>query len=242
MLGFIASQDFSSITITMRIYDSSEGEFIDEVGLRQLLTRIDEIQKRELPPEITVQRWGPILRYLSLSNVLQRDSIISMLIAAAAILCITAMAFRSIPFGLYALVPLATGIMLNVLFMVLAKIPLDMITIMVSSIAIGVGVDDAIHFLIQYRKQMRGQRTSGRQDIEKGIVKTLSVTGRPIVLTTLSILAGLLILSFAAFKPIRYFGVLVAFTLSAACIGTIVVLPAVLALKPRRLAAGGALR
>lgn len=242
VLGLIASQDFSSITISVRIYDSNEGEFIDEVGLRQLLTRIDEIQKRELPPEIAVQRWGPILRYLSLSNILQRDSIISMLIAAAAILCITAMAFRSIPFGLYALVPLATGIMLNVVFMVLAKIPLDMITIMVSSIAIGVGVDDAIHFLIQFRRQMRGQRTSGRQDIEKGIEKTLSVTGRPIVLTTLSILAGLLILSFAAFKPIRYFGVLVAFTLAAACIGTIVVLPAVLALKPGRLAAGGALR
>jgi hydrophobe/amphiphile efflux-3 (HAE3) family protein len=240
VLGSVAGPDFSSITITMRIYDSSAGEFIDEVGLRRLLARIDDVQKRELPPEIAVQRWGPILRYLSLSNILQRDAVLSMLIAAAAILCITAMAFRSIPYGLYALVPLATGIMLNVLFMIVAKIPLDMITIMVSSIAIGVGVDDAIHFLIQFRKQMRGQRASGQQDIEKGIEKTLSVTGRPIVLTTLSILAGLLVLSFAAFKPIRYFGVLVAFTLAAACIGTIVVLPAVLSLNPGRGIAGGA--
>jgi predicted RND superfamily exporter protein len=241
-LGYIASQDFSSITVSMRIYDSSEGEFIDEAGLRKLLARIDEIQKQKLAPEIKIERWGPILRYLSLSNILQKDSIISMLIAAAAILCITAIAFRSIPYGLYALVPLATGIMLNVVFMVLAKIPLDMITIMVSSIAIGVGVDDAIHFLIQFRKQLHGQRASGHRDIETVIEKTLSVTGRPIVLTTLSILAGLLILSFAAFKPIRYFGLLVAFTLAAACIGTIVVLPAVLSLKPGRMLAGGAER
>jgi len=238
MLGFIAGEDFSSITVTMRIYDSSEGAFIDEVGLRKLLSRIDEIQEREIPSEIGVERWGPILRYLSLSDVLQRDSLISMLIAAAAILCITAIAFRSIPFGLYALIPLATGIMLNAIFMVLMKIPLDMITIMVSSIAIGVGVDDAIHFLIQFRTQ----RALARGDIDTVIRNTLAVSGRPIVLTTLSILAGLLILSFATFKPIRYFGLLVAFTLAAACIGTIVVLPAVLSLGRKRVFAGGSPR
>ena len=238
MLGFIASEDFSSITITMRIYDSSKGAFIDEIGLRELLDRIDRIQEREIPPAIRVERWGPILRYLSLSNVLQRDSLISMLIAAAAILAITAIAFRSIPFGLYALVPLATGIMLNLLFMVVMKIPLDMITIMVSSIAIGVGVDDAIHFLIQFR----AQGALSRGDVDTAIRNTLAVTGRPIVLTTLSILAGLLILSFATFKPIRYFGLLVAFTLAAACIGTIVVLPAVLSLSRGRAFAGGAKR
>ena len=218
----------------MRIYDSSKGEFIDEVGLRGLLARIDEIQKRELPPEIGIERWGPILRYLSLSNILQRDSLMSMLIAAAAILGITALAFRSILFGLYALVPLATGVMLNALFMVLMKIPLDMITIMVSSIAIGVGVDDAIHFLIQFRVQ----RAANRGDIDAVIRNTLAVTGRPIVLTTLSILAGLFVLSFATFKPVRYFGLLVAFTLAATCIGTIVVLPAVLSLRPKRVRTG----
>ena len=238
MLGFMASEDFSSITITMRIYDSSEGAFIDEIGLRDLLERIDRIQEREIPPAIRVDRWGPILRYLSLSNVLQRDSVVSMLIAAAAILAVTAVAFRSIPFGLYALVPLATGVMLNLLFMVVMKIPLDMITIMVSSIAIGVGVDDAIHFLIQFR----AQRASSHGDVNTVIRNTLAVTGRPIVLTTLSILAGLLILGFATFKPIRYFGLLVAFTLTAACIGTIVVLPAVISLSQRRAPAGGAKR
>jgi predicted RND superfamily exporter protein len=114
-----------------------------------------------------------------------------------------------------------------------------MITIMVSSIAIGVGVDDAIHFLIQFRTQLRGQRSSGHGDIDTVIKKTLSVTGRPIVLTTLSILAGLLILSFATFKPIRYFGLLVAFTLAAACLGTIVVLPAVLSLRSKWLPGRG---
>ena len=129
--------------------------------------------------------------------------------------------------------PLVTGIMLNVIFMVLVKIPLDMITIMVSSVAIGVGVDDSIHFLIQFRRQI----ASGNRDIDTVIGNTLAIAGRPILLTTLSILAGLLILSFAIFKPIVYFGWLVAFTLAAACIGTIIVLPAILSLGRKRVAA-----
>jgi predicted RND superfamily exporter protein len=239
MLGVPADEDFSHINITLRIYQSSEDEYIDETGLRRLLGKIDQIQERQLPQEISVERRGPILRYLSLSNALQRDSIISLLIAVAAILVITTVAFRSIPFGIYALIPMATGIMLNTVFMVLMRIPLDMITIMVSSIAIGVGVDDAIHFLIQFRAHCRGKRGIRAVDIDGVIEQTLSVAGRPIVLTTLSILAGLLILSFATFKPIRYFGLLVAFTLAAACIGTIVVLPAVLSLSRKRVFAKG---
>ena len=232
MVGFFANDDFSKLTVTVRIYDSAKLAFIDEIGLKKVLARIDDIQSREIPSEIKAERWGPILRYLSLSNILQRDSVKSMLIAVLAILCITAIAFRSIPFGLYALVPLVTGIMLNVIFMVLVKIPLDMITIMVSSVAIGVGVDDSIHFLIQFRRQI----ASGKRDIDTAIGNTLAITGRPIVLTTFSILAGLLILSFAMFKPIVYFGWLVAFTLAAVCIGTIIVLPAILSLGRRRVA------
>jgi len=229
MLGFFANEDFSSITITMRIYDSTEGAFIDEIGLRHLLRRIDELEQHYLPPQITAERWGPILRYLSLSNVLKRDSLTSMIMAAAAILLITAAAFRSLRFGLYALVPLATGVMLNIIFMVAFGIPLDMITIMVSSIAIGVGVDDSIHFLIQFRRQ----RSLSGGAVDTAIGKTLAITGRPIVLTSVSIIAGLLVLGFAMFRPVRYFGFLVAFTLAAACVGTIVVLPAVLSVGHR---------
>ena len=156
--------------------------------------------------------------------MLQRDAIRSMVIAILLIICITAVGFKSVLYGLYAIIPLLTGIMLNVSFIVLTKIPLDVLTIMVSSIAIGVGVDDSIHFLIQFRKQWAG----GKQDIYTAITKTMNITGRPIVLTTLAIDGGLLILGFGLFKPIVYFGMLVIITLTATCLGTVLVLPAVL--------------
>ena len=229
-LGSLANQDFSALTLRLRVYDSARSSFIDEVGLRQLLGKIETIRVKEIPAEISVTSWGRILRYLSLSDILQRDSLRSNLVALAAILCITAIAFRSILFGLLSLVPLLTGIILNGLFLVITGIPLDMITIMVSSIAMGVGVDNSIHFLIQYRRQ--AEQTGA----ELGTVlrNTMMVAGRPIVLTTVSIIAGLLILTLGIFRPIVYFGLLVAFTLMAATLGTLIVLPAVMSLVLKR--------
>ena len=152
-----------------------------------------------------------------------------MLVAVTAILCITSVAFRSVRFGLLSLVPLLTGIVLSGLYLVLTDTPLDMITIMVSSIAMGVGVDNSIHFLIQFRRQS----AAGGGDLEGALRNTLAVAGRPIVLTTVSIIAGLLVLTLGIFKPIVYFGLLVAFTLCAATLGTVVVLPAVMSLSRR---------
>jgi len=233
-IASLANEEFSQITVKMRVYDSARGSFIDELGLRRLLQKIDAVQAAEIPGEVSVTRWGSILRYLSLSDVLQRDSLRSMLVAVAAILCITSIAFRSVRFGLLSLVPLLTGIVASGLFLVLTGIALDMVTVMVSSIAMGVGVDNSIHFLIQFRAQ--AAKSPG--DPAAALGNTLTVAGRPIVLTTVSIVAGLLVLTLGIFRPIVYFGLLVAFTLASATLGTVVVLPAVMSLFWRG-AAGG---
>ncbi len=230
VLGLLTNEDFSSLTMMLRIYDAEDQTFIDEIGLRKVLGQLDELQAEYIPSGVEIERWGPLLRYLPLSDLLQRDAVRSMVIAALLIVVITAFGFRSLLYGLYAVIPLLTGIMINVVFLYITGIPLDALTIMVSSIAIGVGVDDAIHFLIQFRKQWG----TGEQDIQTAIRNTMNITGRPIVLTTLAIDGGLLILGFGMFKPIVYFGLMVIITLSAACLGTVLVLPAVLSIGRRR--------
>jgi predicted RND superfamily exporter protein len=100
---------------------------------------------------------------------------------------------------------------------------------MVSSVTIGVGVDDAIHLLFQYRRQ----REENSDDPLQVLIRTLSITGRPILLTTVAIVSGLVVLVFASFKPILYFGMLVIVALSATCLATLFVLPAVLMVSRR---------
>jgi hypothetical protein len=179
----------------------------------------DQTLSADLKPAI----WGSTLRFLNLSALMKQDQRRSTIISVLLIFLLTAISFRSIRFGIYTLVPLATGIMFNYVLMAALSIPLDMTTVMFSSIAIGVGVDDSIHFVLQFKQQI-----SDTPDITAAIANTLEVTGRPIVLTTASIVGGLLVLTLGNFQPIVFFGLLVSSALLTTMIGTLVVLPVVL--------------
>ena len=85
--------------------------------------------------------WSDLLRNLAFADSLRRSLILSMAISVLSILALTIFVFRSPLFGLYPMVPLIAGLLLNFALMALTRIPLDMTTIMVSNIAIGVGVD-----------------------------------------------------------------------------------------------------
>ena len=108
------------------------------------------------------------------------------------------------------------------------KIPLDMITLMVTSIVIGVGVDDTIHYNIRFRKNLKDCG-----DVDRAVEITHIETGRPIMHTTISIVGGLLFLLLSSFLGIAYFGLLICFTLLFTMIGTLVLLPAVLSLTEK---------
>jgi len=220
----LSNEDFSQLVLSFRVYNSKTQKFIDENGLRNLLDGIETEIANLLPPDIHAEIWGMGLQYLTLSDLLRQNLAKSMLISIALVLVITTVAFRSLQYGVLAIVPLIMGIMFNFMLMGILGIPLDMTTIMVSAVAIGVGVDDAIHFLLHYRIHLREQAG----DKQMAVKQTMVVTGRPILLTTVSIVGGLLVLSLASFRPIVYFGILVVVTLSAACASTLVVLPVIL--------------
>ena len=95
-------------------------------------------------------------------------------------------------------------------------------------------MDNSIHLLLQFRRQKRLYP----DDIPKVFENTLTITGRPILLTSASIVGGLLILAFASFVPIVYFGILVSLTLFATAVGSLVVLPVILSLAMRLSARG----
>jgi len=105
---------------------------------------------------------------------------------------------------------------------VLFNIPFDMITIGFSSVTVGVGIDDAIHFIIRF-KEIRDDYPN---DLKKAIRETIEVTGRPIMLTSISIIAGLMVLSFASFMPVRFFGLLISIALFNTLLATLFILPA----------------
>jgi hypothetical protein len=98
------------------------------------------------------------------------------------------------------------------------------VTITFSSIAIGIGVDNAIHLTIQYRRQA----AIHVGDPGEIIVHTLKVAGRPMILTTLSIMSALLVFVFSGFRPIAYFGLLISLSLAFTTAGALVLLSVLL--------------
>ncbi len=225
----LANENFSRLTISLRVYDSKKLHYLYEDNLRTLVSRVQADIDSLLDPDTNPEIWGDSLKTLSLADVVNQNQRRAMIIAVGLIFIITSLSFRSVSYGFFSLIPLATGIMLNFIFMAAFSIPLDITTVLVSCVTIGVGVDNSIHFLIQFRKQ----RKAFPDDFAKVISFTLRITGRPILLTTISIVGGLLILTLSSFRPVIYFGLLVAFSLFATAIGTLVVLPAVLSIKQR---------
>jgi predicted RND superfamily exporter protein len=109
------------------------------------------------------------------------------------------------------------------------NIPFDVLTIMFSSVAIGVGVDDSIHLLIQYRRFRRlDSKSSG-----EALSLALERAGRPILLTSISIIAGLQALAFSSFLPVLYFGMLISIALLATTFGALVILPVFLSFSKK---------
>ena len=136
-------------------------------------------------------------------------------------LLIASAAFRSLRFGLLTLLPLVTAIMFTFVVMAAAGIPFDVLTISFAGVAIGVGVDDSIHFLLHYRR-------AARRDPDTAVEVAMQHAGRAILITTAAIVAGLLALAVSRFLPVVYLGMLISITLIGATFGTLVLVPPLL--------------
>lgn len=125
--------------------------------------------------------------------------------------------------------PLALALLMIFGIMGLFGIELNLITALLSSIMIGVGVDYTIHFLWRYRDE----RHNGLSP-EVAVHRTLVTTGRGIVFNGLSVVVGFAVLIVSNFFPVQFFGLLVAISILACLAGALVVLPAiVLVFRPK---------
>ncbi len=100
-------------------------------------------------------------------------------------------------------------------FMGISGIRLDIATVTIAAIAIGISVDDTIHFLCRYKKS-------------KDLTETIELSGSSIVSTSLIFAGGFSVLLLSGVKSIVYFGLLIIIFLIAALIGDLILLPALL--------------
>lgn len=149
----------------------------------------------------------------------------SLLVAMAAMGLVCIILFRSVKMTAIAFLPNSFPVMVVFGVMGLCGIPLNCGSAMVTTIALGVGLNDTVHFVMHYR----GRREEGA-DVHSALEGTFGEIGRPIVLTSVVNCAGFGIIFLSDFLPMSHFGLLAAVAMIAALVGDLVLLPNLLLL------------
>ena len=186
---------------------------------------------RTVEPRFTRSGMASVLKQME--EELTPTQVESVLITLAVVVVLLGLIFRSWVGGILALAPLVVTILVNFGVMGFLNIGLDSFTAMVASIAIGLGIDYAIHFTHRLRKEL----VAAAGDSEVALRRTLSTSGVAVMVNAASVGLGFLVLLAAGGQHIRRFGGLSSLTMFVAGALTLTLLPALfLRIRPRFLA------
>lgn len=149
-----------------------------------------------------------------------------------AVFAMCALLFRSGAAAVLCLVPVAVGVLAVYAVMGFGDIWLGVATSMFASVAIGLGVDFAIHAIARARRARAGAAPDA--DPAAYLLEVYRATGRPLLCNALAIALGFGAVTLSQVPPVRYFGLLVAVGIAASFLAALTVLPALLALLARR--------
>lgn len=224
-LSSIMNEDGTEVTLVCQAWDSKDNALNTTASIARFYALVLD-NLGYLPDGTKVTISGNSVVSLKFSNMLFADQNRSTVLSILIVFLLCAISFKSVSKGIMTIVPVLSGIMINYVFMYFAKIPFDLITVTFTSIAIGCGVDDAIHFMLRFKN-------TKEDNFMDAIKTTIIETGRPIILSTVSIVAGMMMLSFGSFMPIRYFGLLMSISLFGCMISTLIFMPPVMILFHR---------
>ncbi len=218
-LSNVVTGDFRNANIVVRT-TGVKNQTVTLPEFREFLGNFYDFLESNQHDRITATISGIDLIYVSLIDYLVRSQLVSIAISVIIVFFIISYTFRSFVFGFYGLIPIIFGLCLNFGAMSWFNIPLDFITSMIASIAVGLGVDNSIHYLIRF------SRTKHGLSLDERVKTALTHSGIPIFFTSFTLIAGFSVLLFSSFKPILYFGLLIAVTMFGCFIGVIFILPA----------------
>ena len=207
VLNSYISPDDRSARITFRIIDSYK-----DINRNDLLMKIDSYLANKLKDtNVEYQLSGLGVLYNNLLQSLFGSQITSLTFVFGAIFLMLLILFRSLLTSLIVIfVPLvAVGFVFS--FMSLFSIPLDIMTITIASISVGMSVDYAIHIAWRFREEQKISRNSAE-------INTINSSGQAVLITAMTVIVGFLVFIFSNFNPTVLFGLLsaVAIFVSAA--------------------------
>ena len=210
--------------ISLRIIDSQEN-----LRRNDLINKINFDLKDKIGlKESEFKLAGVLILFNNLLQSLFKSQILTLGLVMIGIFSMFIILFRNIKLSLIGVVPnfIAAFFILGIIG--LLGIPLDMMTITIASITIGIAVDNSIHYIYRFKEEF-----SKIKDYNKTLKKCHSTVGVAILNTSITIVFGFSILVLSKFIPTIYFGVFTGIAMLLAMISVLTLLPSlILIVKP----------
>ncbi|PIE16316.1 MAG: hypothetical protein CSA66_07460 [Proteobacteria bacterium] len=165
---------------------------------------------------------GSTLAERALTHIV-RDMGASLAWAALVILLMMAALLKSLRVALIGMIPNAWPLVVTLALMGYAGVTVRVSTVIIFSVALGIAVDDTVHFLHRFRVELRAGATE-----PEAVARASVQAGRAMLLTTAILVAGFSVFLASDFVAMQQFGLFAALTMALALVGDLVVLPALL--------------
>jgi predicted RND superfamily exporter protein len=219
VLNPYVSVEHNQLRYAIRVKDSEESLRRDELVKRIKYDLTNKLNLKEDKVHLT----GLLVLYNNMLQSLFESQILTLGVVVIALMGMFLILFRSLKIALIAITPnlLSIGAVLGVIGWL--NIPLDMMTITIAAISMGIAVDNTIHYIYRFRQEF---------DAEHNYVKTMfhchTSIGFAIYYTSVTIIIGFSILALSNFLPTIYFGLLTGLAMLIALIGALTLLPQLL--------------
>jgi predicted RND superfamily exporter protein len=189
-------------------------------------TLLDDLRARAAPEASTVkvEPAGYLPLYVRITQNITNAQISSAFWAFLLVAVIMILLLRSVKLGLLSMVPNLLPAVMTLGWMGFTGVPLDLATVLIAGIVIGISVNDTSHIMFRYQHELR----QSPDDPQAALRRMMISTGRPVVMASLTLIAGFAVLIGASVKSVYYFGLLTVVTTSTALISDLVVTPALL--------------
>jgi len=211
--------DGNQIRFSVRVFESDRS-----LRRADLLQDIRDHLTGELGlDEAQVHLTGMLVLYNNMLQSLFQSQIMTIGVVFLAIMLMFVILFRNLKMAMIAIVPNVVAAVLVLGLMGWLKIPLDIMTITIAAIVIGIAVDDTIHYIHRFTGEFDSDR-----DYWATVKRCHGSIGHAMYYTTMTITLGFAILALSSFIPTIYFGLLTGFSMLVALLADLALLPLLL--------------
>jgi len=209
----VVDYDYKTANLTIQLKSDNSK------AIRSAIAVVEEYKNDFEKLGININYAGSGYKGLIFTDLILEGQIKSLIMSLFIIIILITLMFKSLRAGLIGSVPIVITAVIGFGVMGLLNIPLSTTTALISSIAIGIGIDYAIHFIERYK--LYAQETGDKQ---KTMQWTMHHSGRAIIFNAMVVIAGFLVLLFSVFPPNRSLGALVSLNMFTSFLGTVTIM------------------